>query len=100
MYTVTFNPERGWSYDHRTKTILVSEKDLGAGFATEYEVVNPNTGTKVIFTFTHSTGPEFDPKTKYVYKAKWGDSLFLEVANDPAWTREAARNYLQAKLRK
>ena len=94
---VTFNPKSGWSYDVNTKTFRVSEKDL-PGFATTYEVENPKTGNTCAFEFCYSTGPEFDPKTVWVYKSK--DNFTLEVCNDVVMTRDAAANYLAAKLRK
>ncbi len=99
MYTVKFNPEKGWSYDAKTKTFLVSEKDLGAGFATDYAVMNPKTGVGMNFIFDHSTGGEFEPTTKWVYYSP-DHTMTLEVANDPAWARQAAKDYLNAKLRK
>lgn len=82
-------------YDKKNKTFQVSEVHAG-GFATVYRVLNPKTGEHKDFELSHSTGPEFDPKTRWVYKS--GD-LTLEVCNDEYVTEIQARNYLKAKLR-
>jgi hypothetical protein len=87
-----------WSFDMKTSEkgiIVISEKDVR--FGTEYEVVSP-TGNKKTFTFTHSTGPEFAPETKWMYKSE--DGLQLAVCNDAKMVKIAAENYLNAKLQK
>lgn len=82
-----------WSFEN--KVITISEK--GLPFATEYVVVSPKGGEKE-FKFTHSTGPEFDPNTKWIYKSD--DGLQLAVCNDAEMVKVAAKAYLDAKLRK
>ncbi|MBC7866236.1 MAG: hypothetical protein H7X88_01770 [Gloeobacteraceae cyanobacterium ES-bin-316] len=95
MTTIAFNPKNGtWSYDSKTKTFMVSEKEIP--FATSYLVQNTSTGNFMEFEFTHSTGSEFDPTTRWVYKSKKMD-LTLEVCNDAKMCKQAASNYLAAK---
>jgi len=81
-------------YDSTTKTFSGSEKDIQ--FATSYTIKNPNTGMSKQFDFTNSTGPEFDPNTKWIYTC--GD-MTLEVCNDAKTTSVNAENYLKAKMR-
>lgn len=83
-----------FKYNKETKTFSVSEKDVP--FATSYEVIGRKTGETKQFGFSHSTGPEFDPNTKWVYTC--GD-MILEVCNDAEMTEIAAQNYLKGKLR-
>lgn len=80
-------------FDPLSNVISVSERDVK--FATTYELLNPKTGNIKVVEFTHSTGPEFDPKTKYVYKSS--DNIVLEVCNDKTITTQAGQNYLKAK---
>lgn len=82
-----------WSYEN--KVITISEKDVK--FGTEYNIISPKGGSKV-FQFTHSTGPEFDVNTKWIYKSE--DGIQLAVCNDANMVKKAAENYLKAKLRK
>ena len=76
-------------------TFTGSEKDIL--FATSYEVTNPKTDKTVVFEFTHSTGPEFDPNTSWVYKSKCG--IYLIIENEAKITARNAENYLKAKTR-
>jgi hypothetical protein len=82
-----------YNYNPLTETFSVSEKDVP--FATEYNLISLIGNTKV-FKFSHSTGPEFDPNTKWIYKAD--DRFILEVCNDAKQTAINAKNYLNAKL--
>lgn len=93
MTTITLSAIR-WSYDKSTKTILISERDVP--FATKYKVVSPRTGKSKVFDFDHSTGPEFDKNTKWIYKSE--DGVTLAVANDVIMVKVAAERYLDAKL--
>lgn len=79
-----------WSYQN--KVIIISEK--GIPFDTEYSVMSPSGGIKE-FKFTHSTGPEFDVNTKWMYKSD--DGLQLAVCNDAQMVKAAAAAYLKAK---
>ena len=81
------------SYDPATKTFSASEKI--ARFDTAYTIKNTKTGGTRDFNFSHSTGPEFDPKTSWVYKSE--DGLILEIYNDPTRTKAAAGAYLARK---
>ncbi len=90
---ILFNPKKH-TYEKNTKTFSVSEADVQ--FATEYRIINPKTQGEMEFTFSHSTGPEFDPNTKYVYKS---GEYTLEVCNDKQITEHRAKLYLQAKTR-
>lgn len=85
-----------FSYSEAHRSFLFSERDIP--FRTEYEVFNPKTGETVTFKFSHSTGSEFDPATKWIY---WNidKNIRLEVSNDPEMTAIAAENYLRAKTR-
>lgn len=92
MITIDINK---LSYLKEAKAFFGSEKDIP--FATTYTVHNPKTGNSVDFEFIHSTGPEFDPETVYVYESKSG--LRLHVANDKRVTGIRAAMYEKAKLR-
>jgi hypothetical protein len=94
MYTINLDKTK-FVYDFNRKTFIVSEK--GIPFGTEYEILNPKTGGRRKFKFTNSTGPEFDPNTKWIYESN--DGILLEVCNDKQMTKIAAKNYLNAKLR-
>ena len=78
------------------KTVFVSEKDVP--FDTGYEVRSPKTGTIKRFDFVCSTGPEFDPKTVWLYKSE--DGFHFGVCNDAEITIQHAENYLKHKLGK
>lgn len=95
MFTINLG-KISYAYEAERKCFVISEKDVP--FATSYVVKNPQTGVEKTFNFTHSTGGEFDPKTRWVYKTE--DNLLLEVCNDATMAKEAAQNYLKAKLRK
>lgn len=95
MVTVDLNKVK-FMYDGSIKTIMVSERDVR--FASTYEVLSSRTGNKKVFDFTHSTGPEFDKNTRWVYKSD--DGMLLEVCNDEKMVEVAAKNYFDAKLRK
>ena len=95
MVKITLS-EINWSFNKETSTILISEKEVP--FATTYNVISPTTGAGKVFEFSYSTGPEFDPKTNWVYKSD--DGVVLSVSNDDEMTKRAAQNYLKAKLRK
>ena len=84
-----------YTYNGTEKVISISER--GIPFGTAYDVLNPKTGEKREFTFSHSTGPEFDPKTRYIFKH---EDIILEIRNDAELTRERGEAYLAAKIRK
>lgn len=87
-----------FSFDVKTNPkgrIIISEKKVP--FDTEYDVISPQNNIKR-FIFTHSTGPEFDPKTEWIYKSE--DGIVLAVCNDPYMVKIAAENYLKSKLKK
>ncbi len=84
-----------YSYNKDTKVFSFSEKDVP--FASTYEVLNPQTGNKVSFDLSHSTGPEFHPDTKWVYKNKQSD-VTVEVCNDALITKLRGLAYLDHKL--
>lgn len=68
-------------------------------FATQYEVVNPKTGNSMLFELSHSTGPEFDPKTCWIY-FNVDKTLSLKIANDKVLTQLQAQRYLNAKTKR
>jgi len=89
-----------WSLDPLDRSqIHTSESQLP--FDTEYTIHSPQTGVEKEFRFSHSTGPEFHPDTKWVYHAgsKVEGNLFtLIVHNEKELTAARAQAYLQAKL--
>lgn len=91
MYTICLK-DKQFDYDKDKKTFTMSEK--GIPFGTTYEVLSP-TGNSKTFVFDHSTGPEFSPDTKYVFKS--GD-LTLVLCNDAQITEQRAKEYLSAKI--
>lgn len=95
MFTIELN-KHPYVYNDERKTFVMGEN--GIPFGTSYVIKNPKTGGSKQFKFTHSTGPEFDPKTRWVYKSE--DGIQLEICNDTEMTKNAADNYLKAKLRK
>lgn len=84
-----------FSYENERKCFVISEKDVP--FDTTYTIKSLK-GNEKTFDFTHSTGGEFDPKTRWVYQTE--DGLLLEVCNDATMVKEASKNYLKAKLHK
>lgn len=82
-------------YDTRTSVFHFSEKDT-VQFDTEYIVRNPRTGGEMSFEFSHSTGPEFEPDTVWVYKSD--NHIKLVIHNDAAMARHCGDLYLKAKL--
>lgn len=92
---ITINLTRGskknvLSYDSATKTFYGSEKNIL--FATEYTVVNTVTKESMLFVFSHSTGPEFDPQTQWIYKNS-NSNILLIICNDAEITKRNAENY-------
>jgi len=79
-------------FSYENGIITISEKNVQ--FGTEYNVISPKGGNKV-FKFTHSTGPEFDKDTKWMYESD--DKLKLAVCNDPVMVKVAAAKYLKGK---
>ena len=74
--------------------IRVSEREVS--FDTKYEVISSKTNSAKVFDFTHSTGPEFDINTEWVYASE--DGIEFRVCNDRIMTAEAGAAYLKAKL--
>ena len=103
MHTINLGNYPG-SYDKATKTISMSEK--GIPFATDYMVRNPKTGGELQFTFSHSTGSEWDPKTIFIWKIVNHenkpelDGLTLQLHNDAELTKQRGAAYLAAKTRR
>jgi len=60
------------------KTFFIKESEVP--FDTNYKIVNDKTRLACDFAFSHSTGPERDPKTHWVYKAI-GSDYSLHVTN-------------------
>lgn len=89
-----------WSLDPLDRSkIHTSESQLP--FDTEYIITSPKTGVEKTFKFSHSTGPEFDPNTQWVYYAGSsvsGDLFTLIVHNEKEITKNRAQAYLLAKL--
>ena len=82
------------SYNASNKTFSVSGKRVK--FGTTYTLINDLTGNTMDFNLSHSTGSEWEPGTKWVYKNENGYTL--EVGNDDV-TPKHAENYLRAKTR-
>jgi hypothetical protein len=83
-------------YIVRNSIIYVSE--VHTTFDTAYNVISPKTGVTKTFTFECSTGPEFDPKTEWIYKSAEGYKL--HICNDANITELRAQSYLKHKLNK
>ena len=94
MITIHFDSKKH-HYDNETKVFSVSERDVS--FDTSYSLVSPGISDSIVFDFFHSTGPEFDADTKYIYKSENG--FTLEVGNDRHITSIRAEMYLAAKTR-
>ena len=80
-------------FDKEANTFFGSERNIK--FATEYEVKNTISGKSEKFEFTHSTGPEFDSATQWVYKSESG--ILLIIGNDAEITKLNAEAYLKHK---
>jgi hypothetical protein len=93
MTAITFNPDKH-TYTELDKKFTMSEKDVPR-FDTQYKILNHKTGGGMDFNFSHSTGPEFEPSTKWVYLSEEGYTL--EVCNDPKMAEEAKKNYIKGK---
>jgi len=91
---IIFNPAK---MHYEEGTFHVSEVDT-PGFATEYTILNPQTGGEKTFHLSHSTGSEWDPKTVWIYKTKGAPALELRVSQNPEITRMREKAYLKAKL--
>jgi len=83
-----------FSYNKETKTFTVNGNAVQ--FATEYTLHNPKTGGQRKFNFSYSTGSEWDPKTRWVYKSDGDEEFTLEVGNQDVTSRQVDA-YLQAK---
>lgn len=91
MKPILFNPNKGHSYKNKIFSIPGS----GIPFDTEFELVGEKSSR--LFMFSHSTGSEWDPKTKWIYKTD--DSEFeLHLGNEDV-TPQHQRDYLMAKMR-
>jgi len=102
------NTTTGMHYDPKSRTSHVSEHLIR--FATAYRVLNPKTGDYMDFNLSHSTGPEFDENTEWVYthntqgnakgnvKPLHTECYFLRIKNDSDLTEKRKRNYLDFKM--
>lgn len=81
-------------YSDLLKSFFVNGKDVR--FATTYELENEKTGKSKTFKFDHSTGSEWDVKTKWIYKSE--DEFVLEVGNEEV-TKQMMEDYISAKIR-
>jgi len=101
MKTIFISPNREKKiknilcFDKETNTFYGSEREIP--FDSRYKVLNVSTNDSRIFEFVYSTGPEFDPKTQWIYKSE--DGVQLIISNDPEITKRNAKNYLNAKTR-
>ena len=73
--------------------IYVSENSIR--FDTTYRAISNKTSREEVFDFNYATGPEFDPKTHWVYTSKSGHTL--HVCNDHQFTEAARQVYLLAR---
>lgn len=81
------------TYNEATGTYYGSERHIS--FATTYGVEDE--GALREFKFSHSTGPEFNPTTQWVYTCGLRK---LIIANDELITKINKQNYLDAKLKR
>ena len=82
-----------FKHDKQNKKFYVSGKDVH--FDTSYILVNPKSGGQMEFSFSHSTGSEWDPNTVWVFKGDLGYEL--HVGNEDVTDRQKEA-YLQAKM--
>tara|TARA_B100001094_G_C17416058_1_gene432433 strand:+ start:66 stop:350 length:285 start_codon:yes stop_codon:yes gene_type:complete len=75
---------------------LISISETLVKFDTSYRLWNPLTRTGKVFEFSHATGPEFNPDTRWIYKSD--DGFTLEIINDVELTSKRSKEYLNAKL--
>ena len=73
--------------------IRVSEREVS--FDTKYEVISSKTNSVKVFDFSHSTGPEFDINTEWVYVSE--DGIEFRICNDRIMTSNSSAAYLKAK---
>lgn len=81
-------------FDEANKTISCNELTVPP-FDTRYTVVN-NKGKEKVFDLSGSTGSEWEPDTKWIYKSE--DGWTLEVSQDAELTKKRAKAYLNHKL--
>ena len=84
------------TFNRGDKTFYGSEREIP--FDTSYEIKNNSTGASEVFNFVESTGSEWDPKTRWIYKNK--SDLFLVISNDPEITNMRSESYLKSKIGK
>lgn len=94
MELIVFDSKKH-TYNKVSKTFQVNEKDTT--FATEYSIKNPKSGASVVFKLSHSTGCEWDPNTKWIYKSDCG--LVLEISQDLEITKKREAAYINHKLK-
>jgi hypothetical protein len=82
------------TYVKEDNTFYGTEREIP--FDTSYKVTNLKTGRSEQFDFVQSTGSEWDPKTRWIYKSPSGISLV--ISNDEEITALRADAYLKAKL--
>lgn len=88
-----------YGYNAQYRTFYMTERYVP--FDTEYNMFNPSTGRSMSFKFSHSTGPEFDPKTEWIYESPADgviDKMKLVITNDPQITAANAKAYLNHKV--
>jgi len=90
---IIFDPNK---MTFKNNVFFVNERDTT--FDSSYDVYNPKTGKYVTFKLSHSTGPEWDPKTVWIYKNK-ELNLELHISQDSHVTKIRANNYLNHKLK-
>jgi hypothetical protein len=81
-------------YNHIESIFYGSERDIP--FDTQYEVKNTSTGVSYVFEFSHSTGPEFDIKTQWIYTNEATGRKII-ISNDERITKRQAKMYSAAK---
>lgn len=96
MTRIVFDPKKH-QWNPGESKFTMSEKDVK--FDTSYEIVNPKTKGIMLFKFAHSTGPEFDPRTRWVY-INSDKTVTLEICNDPELTEISRENYIRAKTQR
>jgi hypothetical protein len=98
MTTISITPKSNSnkvSYNKASDTFNGSEKDIP--FDTSYTIENSETKKSEVFDFVNSTGPEFDPNTKWIYKSLVGRTLV--ISNDSDITKKNAQSYLEHKCK-
>ena len=81
-------------FDKKTNAFYGNEKDIP--FSIVYQIINIISKNSEVFKLSYSTGPEFDPETKWIYKSTTSE-IQLVICNDFKITTRNEESYLRHK---